>query len=54
MAEVKDGEFVGPHEDGADEDFKVVHLVLISVGWLVSMLKGKGENEEELNVIRKF
>ena len=54
MAEEEDGGFIGPDEDGADEDFKMAHHVLVPVGWLVSMLKGKGENEEELNVKRKL
>ena len=54
MAEEEDGGFVGPYEDGADEDFKVVHHVLVPVGRLVSVLKGKRENEEEVNVKRKF
>ena len=34
MAEEEDGRSVGPDEDGADENFKVVHQVLIPVGWV--------------------
>ena len=34
VAEEKDGWFVGPDEDGADEDLKVIHHVLVPVGWV--------------------
>ena len=47
MAEEKDGRFVGPDEDGADENFKVVHHVLVPVRGSASMLKGEGKEEEE-------
>ena len=47
MAEEEDGRFVGPDEDGADEDFKVVHHVLVPVRGSASMLKGEGKEEEE-------
>ena len=32
MAEEEDGGFVGPKEDGADENLKVVHHVLVPCG----------------------
>ena len=32
MVEEEDGRFVGPDEDGAYEDLKVVHHVLVPVG----------------------
>ena len=32
MTEEEDGGFVGPDEDGAGEDLKVVHHVLVPVG----------------------
>ena len=32
MSEEEDSGFVGPNEDGADEDLKVVHHVLVPVG----------------------
>ena len=54
MAEEEDGGLVGPDEDGADEDFKVVHHVYIPVGWLVSMIKGEGEKEEGLKANFKW
>ena len=41
MAEEEDGRFVGPDEDGADEDFKVVRHVFLPVGGSASMLKGE-------------
>ena len=47
MAEEEDGGFVWPDEYGADEDFKVVQHVLISVGGSASMLVGEGKEEEE-------
>ena len=34
MAEEEDGRFIAPDEDGADENFKVVHHVLVPVGWV--------------------
>ena len=34
MAEEKDGGFVWPDEDGANEDIKVVHHVLVPVRWV--------------------
>ena len=51
MAEDEDGGFVGTDEDGTDEDFKVVHHVMVP-----AMLKGEGEKEEGggLNVKGKF
>ena len=33
MAEEEDGRFIAPDEDGADENFKVVHHVF-PVGWV--------------------
>ena len=54
MPEEEDGGFVGPDEDRADEDFKMIHHVLIPVGWLILVVKGEGEKEEELNVKGKF
>ena len=47
MAEEEDGGFAWPDEDGADEDYKVVHHVLVPVGGLASMVKGEGKEEEE-------
>ena len=44
MAE-EDSGFVGPDEDGADEN--LVHHVLVPVGGSASMLKGEGKEEEE-------
>ena len=46
MVEEEDGRFIAPDEDGADEDLKVVHHVLVPVGWSASMLKGEGNEEE--------
>ena len=46
MAE-EDGGFVRPDEYRADEDFKVIHHVLVPVGGSASMLKGEGKEEDE-------
>ena len=47
MAEEEDGGFVRPDEDGADEDFKVIHHILVPVGGSASMPAGEGKEEEE-------
>ena len=47
MAEEEDSGFVWPDEHRADEDFKVVHHVLVPVGGSALMLKGEGNEEEE-------
>ena len=48
MAEEEDGGFVGPDEDGADEDLKVVHHVLVPVGWVSLDAKGRKRKEMEM------
>ena len=53
MAEEEDGRFVWPDEDGADEDLKVVHHVLVPVGW-VSLGRKRKEMEMEWYIKGKF
>ena len=53
MAEEEDGGFVWPDEDGADEDLKVVHHVLVPVGWVSLDAKGRKRTVKEKDGILK-
>ena len=52
MSEKEDGRFVRSDEDGADEDLKVVHHVLVPVGWISLDANGRKRNEKKDGILK--
>ena len=53
MAE-EDGGFIWPDEDGADEDFTVIHHILVQCGRVSVDATGRRERGRAINVKGKF